>query len=48
MSPRTTSTLSRWVGHARRAELQVEWTQIRVEAAWQIHYTQAGGITGHV
>ncbi|GFZ43808.1 hypothetical protein JCM24511_01528 [Saitozyma sp. JCM 24511] len=28
--------------------IKVEWTQIRVEAAWQIHYTQAGGITGHV
>ncbi|ORY32825.1 FAD-binding domain-domain-containing protein [Naematelia encephala] len=28
--------------------INVERTQVRKEAAWQIHYTQAGGITGHV
>ncbi|EJU01055.1 hypothetical protein DACRYDRAFT_22860 [Dacryopinax primogenitus] len=28
--------------------INVERTQVRQEAAWQIHYEQAGGITGHV
>ncbi|KZP00841.1 NADPH oxidase [Calocera viscosa TUFC12733] len=28
--------------------INVERTQVRIETAWQIHYTQAGGISGHV
>ncbi|KAK4687326.1 hypothetical protein P7C73_g2784, partial [Tremellales sp. Uapishka_1] len=34
-------------GETDGRRMKVERTQVRQEAAWQIHYTQAGGITGH-
>jgi NADPH oxidase 1 len=28
--------------------INVERTQVRQEAAWEIHYTENGGFTGHI